>query len=50
LKICHTPRICYFCNEDKNPDVEAVHQEGGTCIVADESGISMSKEDFEKYS
>ena len=44
------PRICLYCDKYKNPDVEAVFIKKGALVLTDESGISMSEEDFDKYS
>ncbi len=42
-------RCCIFCDIDENPDVEAVSIEKGALALAEESGISMSEEDFDGY-
>ena len=44
------PRSGLYCDKYKNPDVEAVFIKKGALVLTDESGISMSKEDFDKYS
>jgi hypothetical protein len=44
------PRIGYFHNEEKTFDKEAVSIKKGALVFADESGISISKEDMDEYS
>ena len=45
FNVCRPPRIGCFHNKDKNLNKEAVSIKKGALALADESGISMSKED-----